>query len=55
MSAEIRLRKFGPFVAAVLAVAVVARVWDIRAPLGMTMLGVPTFCLGITTFSGPGD
>jgi hypothetical protein len=33
VSAEIRLRKFGPIVAAVLAVAVVARVWDIRAPL----------------------
>jgi 4-amino-4-deoxy-L-arabinose transferase-like glycosyltransferase len=33
VSAEIRLRKFGPLVAAVLAVAVVARVWDIRAPL----------------------
>ena len=33
MSAEVRLRQFGPLVAAVLAVAVVARVWDIRAPL----------------------
>ena len=33
MNVEQRLRRFGPLVAAVLAVAVVARVWDIRAPL----------------------
>jgi 4-amino-4-deoxy-L-arabinose transferase-like glycosyltransferase len=30
---EQRLRRFGPLIAAVIAVVVVARVWDIRAPL----------------------